>query len=48
MKGSCLPKLGNFLVYFVPWLLVLVVIIALDILATVFYSIDSINISVSI
>ena len=47
MKGSCLAKRMNFFVYFVPWIIVLVAIVTLDVLATVFYSIDSFNILVN-
>jgi hypothetical protein len=43
IKGSCLSKWLNYIVYFVPWIVVSVAILALDVTATTYYMIDSIR-----
>lgn len=47
VNNSCLGR-RSFPIFFVPWLITLVAIIVLDVLATVYYIIDTLSLTVSI
>jgi hypothetical protein len=46
VNNSCLGR-KSFIIFFVPWLVIWVAIIVLDILATVIYILDTIKVAVS-
>lgn len=47
VNNSCLGR-RSFGLYFVPWIMIWIAIIVLDIAATVFFSLDAVNAQVSI
>lgn len=47
VNNSCLGK-RSFAIFFMPWILIWIGIIALDITATTYYTIDAVNLRVSV